>query len=269
MFLFTAKGKSFHLAPLPDGTEIACLNRHELAYSYDEIFAESVYLKNGITLDEGACVVDVGANIGLFPLYLSQRFHDIELYAIEPVPATFNVLQENAERHFPFARCIPLALAERQRRVQLAWFPRSTGWSTRYPQLQDMRRTLRTHHALGSRPVLGRLARHAPVLFDLVTRPLFETATIEVDANTLSSLMRREGIGTIDLLKIDVEGSELGVLLGIEAEEWPRIRQVVVETTEDELPAIERILRLNGLRTTTDVSLGLRGTGFVNVYAVR
>ncbi|CAN0151235.1 unnamed protein product, partial [Ectocarpus sp. 13 AM-2016] len=37
------------------------------------------------------------------------------------------------------------------------------------------------------------------------------------------------GVDKIDLLKIDVEGAELDVLLGIEQQDWPKIKQVVAE----------------------------------------
>ena len=36
-------------------------------------------------------------------------------------------------------------------------------------------------------------------------------------------------LSTIDLLKVDVEGSEEAVLRGIRAEHWPRIQQLVLE----------------------------------------
>ena len=46
---------------------------------------------------------------------------------------------------------------------------------------------------------------------------------------TLSEVMREEQIERIDLLKIDVESSELDVLAGIEEEDWPRIKQIAIE----------------------------------------
>ena len=44
---------------------------------------------------------------------------------------------------------------------------------------------------------------------------------------TLSGVIRKEQLRHIDLLKIDVEGAELDVLRGVDAEHWPRIRQVL------------------------------------------
>ena len=268
MFLFT-KTTPDRVVELPDGTPVHCLNPRELRFLYDEIYGDSVYLKNGIIVGEGDCVVDVGAHVGLFSLFLTQRYGDIDLYAIEPVPSAFSMLLANAEEHFPLARCIPAALAERERRIQLTYFPHLTSRSTRHPELPALREYLRTHCALGDYPVLGPLARKAPRMFDLCTWPLFDQVEIDVEATTVSAIVASERITRIDLLKIDVEGSEVQVLMGIEPEDWRRIKQIVVKTTHSDLDAVVRLLRLNGFRITTDVSLGLRGTGYLHVYAKR
>lgn len=51
----------------------------------------------------------------------------------------------------------------------------------------------------------------------------------QVAVTSVSLLMRRHSLQRIDLLKIDVEGSELDVLLGIEAADFLKIRNVVAE----------------------------------------
>ena len=53
---------------LPNGLEIVHLNRYETDYLYQEIFEDQCYLRHGIRLRDGATVVDIGANIGLFSL---------------------------------------------------------------------------------------------------------------------------------------------------------------------------------------------------------
>jgi len=59
-------------------------------------------------------------------------------------------------------------------------------------------------------------------------RPAFFEGAMEVQCavTTLSRLMRDYGLGTIELLKVDVEGAELSVLQGIDAAHWPHIAQV-------------------------------------------
>ena len=53
----------------------------------------------------------------------------------------------------------------------------------------------------------------------------------ECKLTSISSALRSIGWSSepIDLVKVDVEGDELEALRGIEAHDWPRIRQVVVE----------------------------------------
>jgi FkbM family methyltransferase len=52
---------------------------------------------------------------------------------------------------------------------------------------------------------------------------------IECEMTTVSAAMREHGIERVDLLKIDAEGAEWPTLRGIEASDWPRIHQLVLE----------------------------------------
>ncbi|EST39293.1 hypothetical protein N566_02710 [Streptomycetaceae bacterium MP113-05] len=49
----------------------------------------------------------------------------------------------------------------------------------------------------------------------------------------------------VDLLKIDVEGAEADVLLGVDDEQWPRIRRIVVEVVDlnERLATVCEVLR--------------------------
>jgi hypothetical protein len=46
----------------------------------------------------------------------------------------------------------------------------------------------------------------------------------------MSSVIREQGIISVDFLKIDVESSEIAVLDGIEEIHWPIFKQIAVET---------------------------------------
>lgn len=71
---------------------------------------------------------------------------------------------------------------------------------------------------------------------------------VTVEMATLGHLLKQHQIAWVDLLKIDVEGAELDVLLGLDGETWPRVRQVVVEThnRDGRQTQIERLLTENG-----------------------
>ncbi|HEX8185323.1 MAG TPA: amino acid adenylation domain-containing protein, partial [Blastocatellia bacterium] len=68
---------------LPNGLVIIHHNKNETEFLYREIFEEQVYLKHGISLREGDCVFDVGANIGMFTLFASQLCKGGTVYAFE------------------------------------------------------------------------------------------------------------------------------------------------------------------------------------------
>src|SRR5207245_1220666 len=80
---------------LPNGMAIAHMNSSETDFLYREIFEEESYLKNGIALPKGACIFDVGANIGLFSLFVASRVPDATIYAFEPLPPLLEALQFN------------------------------------------------------------------------------------------------------------------------------------------------------------------------------
>ncbi len=81
---------------LPSGAEILHLNRYETEYLYKEIFTDAAYFRHGIELPANACVVDIGANIGMFTLAVLERCPDASIYAFEPSPTTFEVLKANS-----------------------------------------------------------------------------------------------------------------------------------------------------------------------------
>jgi 31-O-methyltransferase len=86
---------------------------------------------------------------------------------------------------------------------------------------------------------------------------------------TLSDLMRDRSIDSIDLLKIDVEGSEAAVLAGIAPDDWPRIRQITLETDQGCLDQIVELLRSKSYRVLAETTEMLAGTPLRHVYARR
>src|SRR5579863_3379918 len=58
---------------------------------------EDEYALTRIEFRPGDVVVDVGANIGIVALYLARKHPDIRIIAIEPVPTTYQHLQENID----------------------------------------------------------------------------------------------------------------------------------------------------------------------------
>jgi FkbM family methyltransferase len=256
-------------ARLPNGLDVAFINRAELDFLYEEIFVREVYLKHGLALADGACVVDAGANIGLFSLWAATRARGVRLHAVEPIPEIFAALLTNAARHFPRARLHRVALGAVAGQARFAYYPRATGWSTRHPEPAAVRESLRAYlRARAEHPFAARIARH-PRLFALAARPLFHSVARECQVTTLSGLMHGEPLETIDLLKIDVEGAELDVLSGIADASWPRIRQVTMECDSRTREPAVAVLGSHGFDVVAEQSPLLQGTAYWHVYAQR
>src|SRR6185503_20845786 len=71
---------------LPNGMMIVYRNKNETDFMFKKIFEDESYLRHQIKLDPGACVFDVGANIGLFSLFVGQVCKSARIYAFEPLP---------------------------------------------------------------------------------------------------------------------------------------------------------------------------------------
>ena len=83
------------LYPLPNKLEVFHQNRNETEFIYHQIFENQLYLKHGISIKPGDCVFDVGANIGLFTLFVYHQVRDATVYSFEPIPSNFEKLRNN------------------------------------------------------------------------------------------------------------------------------------------------------------------------------
>jgi hypothetical protein len=101
--------------------------------------------------------------------------------------------------------------------------------------------------------------------------------TFESRFETISSTIKENNLDRIDLLKIDVEGSEFMVLDGIEDEHWQMVNQAVVEISPKHVMRIDALKQHfmdKGFRRVEVETMG--HTGRVqdsqlacNVYATR
>jgi FkbM family methyltransferase len=106
-----------------------------------------------------------------------------------------------------------------------------------------------------------------------LSRRIMGVEEVKARLETLDDVVTRAGIERIDLLKIDVEGPELEVLMGIGPRTWPLIKQVVLETHDRDgrLAKIDARLRANGLtdvRTTWQTTID-NGLESILVLAAR
>ena len=173
-------------------------------------------------LADGAVVIDVGANIGMFSLASHYAARDVHIVAIEPAPAVSSVLRRNLVLHECSFDLLVCAVGARSGERLFTFYAEASLESGLHANASKDERIFRAAVDLAVRPVdLDRLAASR-----------FESETFPVNVITLSDVIRRYGLQRIDLVKIDVERAELEVLEGLEREDFDRIDRFIVEVEE-------------------------------------
>lgn len=256
------------LIDLPNGLPVVVPNRPETEFLYREIWAEETYFRHGIAIGDGNCVFDVGANAGLFSLYAASKARDLEIFAFEPIPPLFEMLRENLSIHGVAARCFEIGVSSQAGSARFTYYPHVSIISGMYGDAEEDKATMRTF--LSQSFAEQRAAVGERDLEDLLANRL-ETERFHCPLRRLSEVIGEQGVQRIDLLKVDVEKSELEVLAGIDPEHWPRIQQVVLEVHDHDgsLAAVLALLRDKGFTAVSEQASRLAQTGLYNVYARR
>ena len=260
---------------LPNGLEIVCLtNKEEARFLYKEIFEEHCYFRRGIRLKDGACVFDVGANIGMFTLFAGTMCKPAAIYAFEPVPAIFEVLKLNTAISGLNVKVYECGLAREAATEVFTFYPQFPGSSGRFGD------PLRDREVLKS-GVLNMLREDSEtegysseeletIIGERVSERLV-SEQITCQLKTISEVIRENNIERIDLLKIDAEKSESDVLAGIREDDWPKIDQIVMEVhdLDQRLDQITRLLEDHGYAVNVEQEAWCEGTELYNLYATR
>jgi phthiocerol/phenolphthiocerol synthesis type-I polyketide synthase E len=255
---------------LPNEMEIAYQSRVELHHFYEDIFDKQVYLRHGIQLFEGDCVFDVGANIGLFTLFVSRSYRDIAVYSFEPAPPLFEILSANAKAYAPSARLFNCGLSNEPKQAAFTFYPNSSGMSSFYGDEEEEKEALRAIMFNQLRKGMDGMADVMKYADDILDER-FKHQTFTCRLETLSNMIREHRVRQIDLLKIDVQKSELDVLLGIEQSDWQKIRQIVMEVhdLDGRLEQTLILLQSHGYRVTVEQDEMYEGSVLYNLYALR
>jgi len=246
-------GKTIPHCKLPNGMEIAYDSKANLDMLCREVFDAKIYSENGICLNEGDCIVDVGANIGFFILLLNQQLKAATVYGFEPIPATFDLLKINTEKHnhldLKLFRC---GLSKAVGKASFHFFPLTSIASTMYPQSsseykRDSRRFV-LNDLRGRANLLRNIILITPEwlwypITELARRYFQRSVHVECELDTLTNVIERESIERIDLLKIDTEGAEHDILSSFTDDDWKIIRQIIVEV-HDGQPGLKSVVDL-------------------------
>ena len=250
------------LLELPNGLKIVPQNMNEALHLYDVIFTEEEYLLHGIQLRDNACVFDIGANIGLFALYVNQKCLNPTVYAFEPVPAIYHTAQMNMDLYGLNVHMFMYGLADSERVIDFTYYPKWSALSGAYGNRDEEEQLSKSF--LENDPFFAQYSTE-------LVEGRFEGERVTCQLRTLSQVIREQNIEHIDLIKINVEKSELDVLLGIEDNDWPKIRQVVVEVhnSGDSLKRVHILLEKHGFQVRTVQNSIFKNTVLFTVYAQR
>jgi hypothetical protein len=266
---------------LPNDLKIHAPNEMEAKTLYREIFTERVYSSHGVSVADGDCVFDVGANIGLYSIFLAQNHRELKIFAFEPIPQTFSILRKNVETLIGDSQLemFNFGLSNKSGRGLFEFDRFTTFMATMKPA--DVERCVRKDAGMRvwaatgfsdlqkigvispgfaafllsalSKPFIGLLVAAAAMslfVFSLIRKKIF-LQKIDCELKTISDVIREREIAAIALVKIDVEGSEWDVIEGIAEEDWPKIRQFVVEAHDvnGRVEKMKSVFESRGYRT--------------------
>ena len=165
---------------------------------YDITTAWIIFLRDEYSLAAtDRVIIDCGANIGVFSAFAASSSPQARIIALEPYPSTFRALLANIQRNGLSSRVSCLRMAISANRGD-AYMDNAPGLPT---QLRHMTET--------------------------------RDGAVQVEALTLQDLLDTQGLPQADLLKMDIEGSEHGVLLGCDRSVLSRFRRISLEYHHD------------------------------------
>ena len=81
--------------------QVCAPNKVEAQHIFKEIWERRVYLRRGVSLEEGAVVIDIGAHVGLFALFVASQLEQVQLVCVEPSTESCEALKSNLQLHCP------------------------------------------------------------------------------------------------------------------------------------------------------------------------
>tara|TARA_B100002051_G_scaffold73262_1_gene69921 strand:- start:1128 stop:1922 length:795 start_codon:yes stop_codon:yes gene_type:complete len=259
---------------LVDGTRIYCIAPTEGQMLYEHITG---YLEHGsISVKDGDTIVDVGANIGVLGIKLSNMFNNISILSFEPLPETFNVLKKNASltQNKQF-KVFQWGISDKNEVLDFTYYPNSPAMSTSNPDIWDSDKDLldALEGNLENAPSNWWWAKYIPkILYPYIVKRLRKNPKIiSCQLKSLSQSIQDCKIDKIDLLKIDCEGNELKVLNGIKDPDWDIIDQIVVEVhdIDGSLDYVKKLLNEKSYKVDVIKEPSMQQTSLYNVYAYR
>ncbi len=164
---------------------------------FKEMFMSEIYMRGiKFSLGENPVVLDIGANVGFFTLYVLSRLPGARVFSYEPIPVNFRQFKRNLQMNADLpVTCFQKAVAGQSGDITL-------------------------NHDSSSEYTTGATI-HEPRGKN--------TDTITVSGVSLEDIFRENGLERCDLLKLDCEGAEFEILYNCPRQIMDRIGNIVME----------------------------------------
>ncbi|MCA9946145.1 MAG: FkbM family methyltransferase [Anaerolineales bacterium] len=163
------------------------------------------YEVNGVAIADGWQVIDIGAGLGDFVLSVAHSRPNCQIWAFEPFPESFQLLEENVALN----------------RIAEQVVARQTAVSG---QTGSMKMAL-----------TGAAVQHITYAEETAVVQ-HQAPTIEVKSQSLDDLFVQESLAQCDFLKIDCEGGEFDILLNASPQTLAKIRHICLEYHDNATP---------------------------------
>lgn len=160
-------------------------------FSLKQIFAEEEFscLKK---LEHPQLIIDCGANVGYASFYFLNQFPGVKIVAVEPDSANFEVCKKNLVPYQDQISLFQAGVWSKQANLTIKRYGMGLEWGIEVKESEP-----------GETP--------------------------DILATTIDQLLASTGMDTIDVLKVDIEGSEIEVF-GKNFEQWlKKVKNLVIE----------------------------------------
>lgn len=165
---------------------------------FKEIFFDQVYLRGipeELLKKEELTILDIGANVGFFSFFMLFRHPKAKIYAFEPMPFNFNMLQQyKANGRFHSLLPVNKAVTGKGGKLLL-----NHAGSQRFTTMSSIFQSQRKEQ-------------------------------LEVESTTLALIFAEYGLHRVDFLKMDCEGSEYDILYKAPPALYKKIHAMCIET---------------------------------------
>ncbi len=196
---------SVFLRQAPEGVKQISLPKYDLHFSVrgamdiwsvKETFLDRFYERFGVVVGSGWTIIDIGGGIGDFTTFAARAARDNQVFAFEPTPESFQLLEANLARNKISNACsYPQAI----------WSGEGTLW---------------IDTSVGEP---GQFVSHESIKTEE------QSASVAVPSLSLAQAFHQLKIDRCDLLKMDCEGAEYPILYQSPKEVFAKIDRIVME----------------------------------------